>query len=66
MHLKMYREHFTNKGNRTWKPKRGFISEEQIQEQLGFDPAKCNIYKCTVCNMLHMGREPKKNDSNRR
>lgn len=59
MHLKLYREHYTSTDNRLWKPKRGFVSEEEIREQLGFDPSKCNIYRCTVCDMLHMGRGTK-------
>ena len=55
----MYREHYTSKDNRLWTPKRGFVSKDEIKEQLGFDPAKCNIYRCTVCEMLHIGRGTK-------
>lgn len=53
MKLKMTREHFVKKGV-TWVPKQAFATEAEIKERLGFDPDKCLIYKCTMCDLLHL------------
>ena len=54
MKLKMIREHYQSNDNIVWTPKRPFATEQQIQDELGFDPAKCGVYKCTFCDMLHI------------
>ncbi len=54
MRLKLLREHYQSKDNRTWTPKRSFNSDDEIKEELGFDPDRTNSYRCTICGNLHV------------
>lgn len=67
MKLKMLREHYQSNDNKKWIPKRAFDNEEEIRQQLGFDPRKSFIYRCNHCFKLHVASgPPKKNKSRRR
>lgn len=51
---KSLREHYRSNDNTTWIPKAGFETEQQIKDQLGFDTSICRIYKCGICELLHV------------
>jgi hypothetical protein len=54
--LKRLREHYVTKDKgKTWIPKLSFTSKEEI-ELAGFLPNKWHIYRCTLCDNLHVAR----------
>lgn len=55
MNLKLLREHYTKRdGTPVWVPKMAFNNSDEIKEQLGFDLEMCKIYRCSICEMLHI------------
>jgi hypothetical protein len=60
LNLKETRKHFTLVSGGTWRPKRGFSSEEEIKNVLGFLPQPKRIYTCDFCGKLHVSTHPKK------
>ena len=53
-------EHWTRKGN-SWKQKVGYESEDEAWEFLNTHPnlirQGMTVYRCNVCNMLHIGHK---------
>lgn len=58
MKLKMLRQHYQSRDGINWEPKIGFKSEDEIKEKLGYNPKDCNIYTCSICNILHLSSYP--------
>ena len=54
------REHYTSNDNQNWKPKVGFATEDEIKEKTGYNPAECNVYKCSICDLLHISQGSEK------
>jgi hypothetical protein len=58
MQLKLLREHYQSKDGKTWYPKQGYDTEEEIIKLFKLDPEKSNIYTCTLCEKLHLASHP--------
>ena len=48
------RQHY-RKGGGKWIPKKGYSNLEDIEKELGFVPTSPYIYRCDVCDKLHVG-----------